>query len=132
MGQQQVNIGKGISDLVEDYPTYKHKPQNVPEEDRACWIHCPYTKVSPFFFTDGFSLMSAATDYCCALTIYSETRAKLDEALDYVINRAQEEIHPPGQFRFWLYAVKISRTKKGSFQATVKYYLRVVDPEKFS
>lgn len=126
---QKINIGKGISDRIVNYPTYIQKPQTVPPQHRACYIHCPYTKVSPFFFVDGYSLMSAATDYCCSLTIYSETRVKRDEALDYVINRAQEEIQPPGKFRFWLYAVKISRTKKGSFQATVTYYLRLRSPE---
>lgn len=125
---KQVNIGKGISDTIEDYPTYIHNPQTVPPQHRDCYIHCPYTKVSPFFFIDGYTLMSKATDYCCTLTIYSETRAKRDEALDYVIRCAQEELQPPGKFKFWLYAVKISRTKKGSFQATVKYYLRVKSP----
>jgi len=122
-------IGKTIAQRVKGFPVWEEVPKKKLKKKATCWILCPDFRVK---LPKVISKEATEKSYSFSVSIFSETREELQEALDHMIRCAYEEIEA-GNKRFWLHAVKHSIQHKMLFQAELKYIFRVRQlPEEIS
>lgn len=121
MFKKTVSLGKAIADRVKGYTVWEKPPKKKLKKHPTTYIICPDFQVA---VPRIVSREASETPHSFTIKIVTKTRSVREEALEHMINCAQEDIIV-GDKRFELCGFHQSTVKIGVYMADLTYTFKL-------